>query len=156
MDLRGQSDLTGHWAGVAALSVFVLAYTLVFLGERAGVRKEEIGVFGSLRVWLLSRGFSIVLRFVSARVAHPGLVPVVHGAGGEADAPGHDTGLHDQGRAGPKDAGHCDPGIGRGGVGGLGLFALSIGLAVAGHHLLHLPPVFGMMTGLGLLKLFIL
>ena len=36
----------------------------------------------------------------------------------------------------------------------VGLFALTIVMAVLGHHLLHLPPVIGMMTGLGLLKLF--
>jgi len=36
----------------------------------------------------------------------------------------------------------------------VGLFALTITMAVTGHNLLHLPPVAGMMTGLGLLKLF--
>jgi len=36
----------------------------------------------------------------------------------------------------------------------VGLFVLTITLAVASHTLLHLPPVIGMMTGLGLLKLF--
>jgi Na+/H+ antiporter NhaD/arsenite permease-like protein len=36
----------------------------------------------------------------------------------------------------------------------IGLFALTISMAVAGHTVLHLPPVIGMMTGLGLLKLF--
>lgn len=36
----------------------------------------------------------------------------------------------------------------------MGLFVLTISLAVSGHTLLHLPPVIGMMTGLGLLKLF--
>ena len=34
------------------------------------------------------------------------------------------------------------------------LFLLTITMAVAGHNVLHLPPVAGMMTGLGLLKLF--
>lgn len=34
----------------------------------------------------------------------------------------------------------------------IGLFALTICMAVAGHNFLHLPPVLGMMTGLGLLK----
>ena len=34
------------------------------------------------------------------------------------------------------------------------LFLLTIMMAVVGHNLLHLPPVAGMMTGLGLLKLF--
>jgi len=35
-----------------------------------------------------------------------------------------------------------------------GLFAVTIALAVSAHNVLHLPPVIGMMTGLGLLKLF--
>ena len=34
------------------------------------------------------------------------------------------------------------------------LFLFTIGLAVMSHNVLHLPPVLGMMTGLGLLKLF--
>jgi len=36
----------------------------------------------------------------------------------------------------------------------VGLFLLTIGLTVAMHHFLHLPPVLGMMTGLGVLKLY--
>ena len=36
----------------------------------------------------------------------------------------------------------------------VGLFVLTISMAVASHTLLHLPPVIGMMTGLGLLKIF--
>ena len=36
----------------------------------------------------------------------------------------------------------------------VGLFILTICLAVSFHNFLHLPPVLGMMTGLGLLKLF--
>jgi Na+/H+ antiporter NhaD/arsenite permease-like protein len=36
----------------------------------------------------------------------------------------------------------------------VGLFLFTIVMAVSGHNLLHLPPVAGMMTGLGLLKLF--
>ncbi len=36
----------------------------------------------------------------------------------------------------------------------VGLFIATISLAVASHTLLHLPPVIGMMTGLGLLKLY--
>lgn len=35
-----------------------------------------------------------------------------------------------------------------------GLFLLTITMAVVGHTFLHLPPVVGMMTGLGLLKLY--
>jgi Na+/H+ antiporter NhaD/arsenite permease-like protein len=36
----------------------------------------------------------------------------------------------------------------------VGLFLLTIGMAVASHNVLHLPPVMGMMTGLGVLKLY--
>lgn len=36
----------------------------------------------------------------------------------------------------------------------VGLFLLTIFMAVSGHNLLHLPPVLGMMTGLGLLKVY--
>jgi NhaD family Na+/H+ antiporter len=36
----------------------------------------------------------------------------------------------------------------------VGLFILTITMAVCGHNFLHMPPVIGMMTGLGLLKLF--
>ena len=36
----------------------------------------------------------------------------------------------------------------------VGLFLFTITLAVLGHNYLHLPPVIGMMTGLGFLKLF--
>lgn len=36
----------------------------------------------------------------------------------------------------------------------IGLFAFTLVLAVTGHNYLHLPPVLGMMTGLGLLKLY--
>ena len=36
----------------------------------------------------------------------------------------------------------------------VGLFLLTISMAVSFHNFLHLPPVLGMMTGLGLLKLF--
>jgi Na+/H+ antiporter NhaD/arsenite permease-like protein len=36
----------------------------------------------------------------------------------------------------------------------VGLFLFTISLAVAGHNYLHLPPVLGMMTGLGILQLF--
>lgn len=36
----------------------------------------------------------------------------------------------------------------------VGLFVLTIAMAVGAHRFLHLPPVLGMMTGLGLLKLY--
>jgi Na+/H+ antiporter NhaD/arsenite permease-like protein len=36
----------------------------------------------------------------------------------------------------------------------IGLFVLTIAMAVAGHNFLYLPPVMGMMTGLGILKVY--
>ena len=36
----------------------------------------------------------------------------------------------------------------------VGLFVLTVAMAVSAHNFLHLPPVLGMMTGLGLLKLY--
>ena len=36
----------------------------------------------------------------------------------------------------------------------VGLFIVTVAMAVAAHNFLHLPPVLGMMTGLGLLKLY--
>ena len=42
----------------------------------------------------------------------------------------------------------------RGGWMIVGLFLLTIALAVSAHNFLHLPPVLGMMSGLGLLKLY--
>ncbi len=36
----------------------------------------------------------------------------------------------------------------------IGLFVLTIGMAVSAHNFLHLPPVLGMMTGLGLLQFY--
>ncbi|MFC1747352.1 sodium:proton antiporter NhaD [Pseudomonadota bacterium] len=44
--------------------------------------------------------------------------------------------------------------IKKGGFIVLGLFLLTITMAVSAHNFLHLPPVVGMMTGLGLLQLF--
>ncbi len=44
--------------------------------------------------------------------------------------------------------------IKRGGFVIIGLFLLTIAMAVASHNVLHLPPVVGMMTGLGILKFY--
>lgn len=41
-----------------------------------------------------------------------------------------------------------------GAYGVIGLFALTIAMAVSAHNLLHLPPFLGMMTGLGLLNVY--
>lgn len=42
----------------------------------------------------------------------------------------------------------------RGALGVIGLFLVTIAMAVSFHNFFHLPPVLGMMTGLGLLKLY--
>ncbi len=44
--------------------------------------------------------------------------------------------------------------IRKGGLVIIGLFLLTIAMAVSAHNFLHLPPVLGMMTGLGLLKFY--
>jgi NhaD family Na+/H+ antiporter len=44
--------------------------------------------------------------------------------------------------------------IKRGGLVIIGLFIVTIAMAVSAHNFLHLPPVIGMMTGLGLLKFY--
>ena len=44
--------------------------------------------------------------------------------------------------------------IKKGGLVMIGLFLLTISMAVSFHNFLHLPPVLGMMTGLGVLKLY--
>lgn len=44
--------------------------------------------------------------------------------------------------------------IKKGGLVVIGLFLFTIAMAVMGHNYLHLPPVLGMMTGLGLLKFY--
>jgi len=46
------------------------------------------------------------------------------------------------------------PYVKRGGFIVIGLFLFTIAMAVSFHNFLHLPPVLGMMTGLGILKLF--
>jgi Na+/H+ antiporter NhaD/arsenite permease-like protein len=272
-------DLTGHWAGLTALAVFVLAYVLVLFGERLGLAKskpviiaagliwalvaiagtergapeaaaialrhnlldfaevflfvlaamtyvntlEAIGVFGRLRHWLVSRGLSLrgmfwvtgAMAFFTSPVADnlttalftsaavlaigarhralivPGCINVVvaANAGGAFSPFGDITTLmvwqkgvvpfHEffalflpalltwlipaflMSRAIPMerprlqgDADRIGAPEAPGGALVLGLFALTIALSVLGHHLLRLPPVLGMMTGLGLLKLF--
>lgn len=47
-----------------------------------------------------------------------------------------------------------DVSVKKGGFVVLGLFLLTIAMAVSSHNFLHLPPVLGMMTGLGLLKIY--
>lgn len=57
------------------------------------------------------------------------------------------------GKASP-DAAHAEARLQHGAVFVVGLFILTIVMAVCAHNFLHLPPVLGMMTGLGFLKLF--
>ena len=47
-----------------------------------------------------------------------------------------------------------DPDLRHGAFVVVGLFILTISMAVCGHNFLHLPPVLGMMTGLGILKFY--
>lgn len=54
---------------------------------------------------------------------------------------------------GRPDVGRDDADVRYGGWTICGLFALTIAITVAGKQWLHMPPVFGMMAGLGLLKL---
>jgi len=56
--------------------------------------------------------------------------------------------------AGRPQAGAEQALVKRGGLLIAGLFLLTIALTVAGHTFLHLPPVLGMMTGLGFLKIY--
>ena len=44
--------------------------------------------------------------------------------------------------------------IKRGGFGVVGLFLMTIVMTIAAHQFLHMPPVLGMMTGLGILKVY--
>jgi Na+/H+ antiporter NhaD/arsenite permease-like protein len=54
----------------------------------------------------------------------------------------------------PSSAGHSRTYIEYGGLVIVGLFVATIFTAVSFHNFLHIPPVFGMMTGLGYLKLY--
>jgi Na+/H+ antiporter NhaD/arsenite permease-like protein len=55
---------------------------------------------------------------------------------------------------GKPDAVTDDVAVKRGGYFVIALFVFTIGMAVTFHNVLHLPPMLGMMTGLGFLKLF--
>ncbi|MGL6210752.1 MAG: sodium:proton antiporter NhaD, partial [Paracoccaceae bacterium] len=46
-------DLTGHWAGIAGLVIFVLAYTLVILEEATHLRKSVPVVLAAGLIWVL-------------------------------------------------------------------------------------------------------
>ncbi|MBM2813183.1 MAG: sodium:proton antiporter, partial [Chloroflexi bacterium] len=46
-------DLTSHWVGIAALSIFVGAYALVILEERLALRKSIPVLVGAGLIWVL-------------------------------------------------------------------------------------------------------
>jgi NhaD family Na+/H+ antiporter len=46
-------DLTGHWAGIAALIVFVTAYLLVIAEEYTNLRKSKPVMLGAGIIWVL-------------------------------------------------------------------------------------------------------
>jgi Na+/H+ antiporter NhaD/arsenite permease-like protein len=268
-------DFTAHWAGISAIIIFVLAYSLVIAEESIHLRKskpvmvaagliwaivavayashgdthtaeqavrhnlleftelflfllaamtyinamDERGVFDVLRVWLVSRGFSLRgvfwvtggLAFLISPVAdnlttallmatvvmavgvgHPKFIAVAcinivvaANAGGAFSPFGDITTLmvwqkgivefHEFfalflpsvvnwlipaaimsftiGSEKPEQVTEQAVLL-HGAWVVVGLFIFTIGLAVSAHNFLHLPPVIGMMTGLGFLKLF--
>src|SRR5918992_1638132 len=268
-------DLTGHWAGYAAVGIFILAYALVIAEENLHLRKskpvtvvagliwalvaiaysgqgqptsaaqmmrhnllefaelmlfllaamtyintlEERNVFKALRAWLLSAGFSLraiywltgLLAFFISPLADNLTTALVMGAVALAVGSGHPqflvvgcTNIVVAANAGgafspfgdittlmvwqkgvvpfaqffalfipsllnwlvpaacmavavprgkpasAKENIHVKPG----GLVVIALFLTTIALTVILHHFLHLPPVLGMMTGLGLLKVY--
>lgn len=269
------TDFTGHWTGVIAVSIFVIAYALVIGEEALHLRKskpvivaagiiwtlvavaylqigdrdtaehairhnllefaelflfllaamtyintmEERGVFDVLRVWLVTRGFSLrsiywltgLLAFFISPVADNLTtallmatvvlavarensrfivvacinIVVAANAGGAFSPFGDITTLmvwqkgvvHFReffdlflpsvvnwlvpaalmsvtvpGEKPPPLTGKAELKFGAWIV--VGLFITTIALAVSAHNVLHMPPVLGMMTGLGLLKFF--
>lgn len=51
-------DLTSHPVGLAAIALFVLAYLLVVLEERIGLRKSKPVVLAAALMWLLIAGYA--------------------------------------------------------------------------------------------------
>ena len=268
-------DFTGHWAGITAVVIFVLAYSLVIAEESIHLRKskpvmvaagiiwaivaltyanhgdthtagaavrhnllefgelflfllaamtyinamDERGVFDVLRVWLVGLGFSLrgifwitgLLAFFMSPIAdnlttallmatvvmavgagHPKFITigcinivVAANAGGAFSPFGDITTLmvwqkgivefqdffvlfipsvvnwlvpaiimsFAIGTDKPEQVSE-DAKLEHGAWVVVGLFILTIGMAVSAHNFLHLPPVIGMMTGLGFLKFF--
>jgi Na+/H+ antiporter NhaD/arsenite permease-like protein len=268
-------DLTGHWAGITALLVFVISYSLVISEETLHLQKskpvivaagviwvlvaatyasigdthtaeaalqhdllefvelflfllaamtyintmEERGVFNVLRAWLVTRGFSLrkifwitgAIAFVLSPIADNLttallMATVVIAVGGSnhrfvalacinivvaANAGGAFSPFGDittlmvwqaglvefqeffalflpslvnwlvtggilsfAVKEGRPEAVEDEARLQHGALVVIFLFIVTISMAVASHNLLHLPPVIGMMTGLGLLKLF--
>lgn len=62
-------DLTGHWAGIASLAVFVLAYVLVIFEEATEMRKSKPVMVAAGLIWAL----------IGLAYARAGLGEVAHG-----------------------------------------------------------------------------
>ena len=58
-------DLTGHWAGLVALLVFVLAYLLVVSEEFTNLRKSKPVIMAAGVIWVL-----IALQYRHAENTH--------------------------------------------------------------------------------------
>ena len=52
-DAAGISNLTGHWAGITALTVFAIAYALVIAEENIHLRKSKPVMFAAGLIWVL-------------------------------------------------------------------------------------------------------
>ena len=46
-------DLTGHWIGLTALAIFVIAYAVVILEEQLALRKSIPVLVGAGLIWVL-------------------------------------------------------------------------------------------------------
>lgn len=59
----GAPDLTAHWAGYAAIAIFVVAYALVVIEEFTHLRKSQPVMFAAALIWAL-------LAIASTRLGH--------------------------------------------------------------------------------------
>jgi len=46
-------DFTGHWVGICAIAIFVIAYSLVILEEKLHLRKSKPVMFAAGMIWIL-------------------------------------------------------------------------------------------------------
>ena len=58
-------DLTGHWVGIAALLIFVLAYFLVIIEEFTHLRKSKPVILGAGIIWAI-----IAYQYAAASIPH--------------------------------------------------------------------------------------
>ena len=58
-------DLTGHWVGIAALLLFVLAYFLVIVEEFTHLRKSKPVILAAGMIWAI-----IAYQYAAASIAH--------------------------------------------------------------------------------------